>query len=137
ALGVSTNFANNFTVGSFGLVKNNLSFNHYDGKLRVGLTYGHTETDGYRENNRFERDGFLLNASYQIDAKNRIGLLINHIDYSAQVPSSLGATDFAENPRQASFTWKASKGYEANNSTLAGINYRHTFNKNLENSTSV
>jgi len=29
ALGRSTNFSNNFTMGSFGLLKNNLSFNHF------------------------------------------------------------------------------------------------------------
>ena len=55
AIGRSTNISNNLTVGSFGLLKNNLSFNHYDGKLRLGLQYGHMETDGYRENSNFER----------------------------------------------------------------------------------
>ncbi len=137
ALGISTNFSNNFTVGSFGLLKNNLSFNHYDGKLRLGLQYGRLETDGYRENNSFERDGLLLNTSYQINTKNKVGLLVNHIDYCAQIPSSLGITEFTENPRQASFTWKASKGYEDNNSTLIGLNYSHLFNDHLKNTTSV
>jgi iron complex outermembrane receptor protein len=46
---------------------------------------------------------------------------------SAQIPSSLGATAFAENPQQATFTCKASKGFEANNSTLIGISYAHEF----------
>lgn len=137
ALGVSTNFSNNFTVGSFGLLKNNLSFNHYDGKLRLGLQYGHMETDGYRENSNFERDGLLLNTSYQIDQKNTISLLVNHIDFTAQIPSSLGATAFAENPRQATFTWRASQGFEANNYTLVGLNLVHRFNANFQNSTGV
>lgn len=137
ALGRSTNFSNNFTVGSFGLLKNNLSFNHYDGKLRLGLQYGHLETDGYRENSNFERDGLLLNAAYQINPKNKISLLVNHIDYTAQIPSSLGATAFAEDPQQAAFTWKSAKGYEANNYSLVGVNYTHKFNEKLENSTSL
>lgn len=137
ALGKSTTLFNNFTIGSYGLIKNNLSFNHFDGKLRLGLQYGHTETDGYRENNNFERDGLLVNASYLINEKNKISLLINHIDYSAQIPSSLGATAFAENPQQATFTWKASQGFEANNYTLLGVNYEHTFSDKLKNSSSV
>jgi iron complex outermembrane receptor protein len=137
ALGRSTNFSNNFTIGSFGLVKNNLSFNHFDGKLRLGLQYGHLETDGYRQNSNFERDGFLLNTSYQINEKNKISLLINHIDFTAQIPSSLGATAFAEDPQQATFTWRVSQGFEANNYTLAGLNYSHRFSDKFNNSTSV
>ncbi|WP_273568353.1 TonB-dependent receptor family protein [Maribacter halichondriae] len=137
ALGVSTNFSNNFTVGTFGLLKNNLSFNHFDGKLRVGLQYGHTETDGYRQNSNFERDGFLLNTSYRINAKNKISVLVNHIDYTAQIPSSLGATAFAEDPSQATFTWRVSKGFETNNYSLVGLNFNHTFGNKFENSTSI
>jgi len=137
ALGRSTNFSNNFTVGSFGLVKNNLSFNHYDGKLRLGLQYGHLETDGYRQNSNFERDGLLLNTSYQINEKNKISLLVNHIDFTAQIPSSLGATAFAEDPQQATFTWRESQGFETNNYTLVGLNYSHSFNNKLKNSTSI
>lgn len=137
ALGRSTNVLNTFTVGSFGLVKNNLSFNHYDGKFRLGLQYGHLETDGYRQNSNFERDGFLLNASYQINANNSLALLVNHIDFTAQIPSSLGATAFAEDPQQATFTWRVSQGFEANNYTLVGLNYSHRFTDNLKNSTSV
>ncbi|GMN09320.1 TonB-dependent receptor PqqU [Croceitalea sp. MTPC9] len=137
ALGKSTTFSNNFTIGSFGLVKNNFSFNHNDGKLRLGLQYGHMETDGYRQNNNFERDGFLLNTSYQINPKNKISLLINHIDYTAQIPSSLGATAFSEDPQQATFTWRVSQGFEANNYSLVGLNYEHKFNEKFKNSSSL
>lgn len=137
ALGRSTNFSNNFTVGSFGLLKNNLSFNHYDGKLRLGLQYGHTEIEGYRDNSNFERDGILLNTSYRINAKNTIALLLNHIDYTAQIPSSLGATAFEENPQQATFTWRASQGFEANNNTLVGVSFSHEFTPALKNTTSI
>ena len=137
ALGRSTNISNNLTVGSFGLLKNNLSFNHYDGKLRLGLQYGHMVTDGYRDNSNFERDGLLLNAAYRIDEKNSISLLVNHIDYTAQIPSSLGATAFSKDPKQAAFTWRSARGYEANNYSLLGLNYTHLFNEKLKNSTSI
>ncbi|MFS4492480.1 TonB-dependent receptor family protein [Maribacter sp. 2308TA10-17] len=137
ALGKSTNFSNNFTAGSFGLLKNNLSFNHYDGELRLGFQYGHMETDGYRQNSNFERDGMLLNASFQLNDKNKISLLANHIDFRAQIPSSLGATAFAEDPQQATFTWRVSQGFEDNNSTLVGLSYAHKFNEKFENSTSI
>lgn len=137
ALGRSTNLSNNFTVGSFGLLKNNLSFNHFDGKLRLGIQYGHLETDGYRQNSNFERDGILLNTSYQINERNKISVLVNHIDFTAQIPSSLGATAFAEDPQQATFTWRSSQGFEANEYTLVGVNHAHQITDKLENSTSI
>lgn len=137
AIGISTNFSNTFTVGSFGMLKNNLSFNHYGGNLRLGLQYGHLETDGYRQNSNFERDGILLNTSYRFNAKNKIALLVNHIDYTAQIPSSLGATAFEEDPQQATFTWRTSKGFEANNFTLLGLNYQYSINEKLENTSSI
>ncbi|WP_246160835.1 TonB-dependent receptor family protein [Maribacter flavus] len=136
ALGRSTNFSNNFTLGSFNLLKNNLAFNHFDGKLRLNLQYGHLETDGYRENNNFERDGFLLNTSYQLNPKNKLSLLVNHIDYTAQIPSSLGITAFNEDPTQATFTWRASRGYETNNQTLLGVSLNHEFSARFNNTTS-
>ena len=137
ALGKSTNFSNNFTVGSFGLLKNNLSFNHFDGKLRLGLQYGHLETNGYRQNSNFERDGLLLNTSYQINKKNKISLVINHVDYTAQIASSIGATAFAEDPRQAAANWAAVEGFESNNYTLAGLSYSYKFNDNFKNTTGI
>ncbi|QLG45580.1 TonB-dependent receptor family protein [Costertonia aggregata] len=132
-----TRFTNNFTFGSYGLLKNNLSFEHNDDKLSFGIRYGHLNTNGFRENNRFQRDGFLLNSTFKINMKNSITFLLNHIDYTAQIPSSLGETDFIENPRQAAFTWGASQGFEANRYTLAGLSYTHSFDTSLENTTSV
>ncbi|WP_289037395.1 TonB-dependent receptor [uncultured Zobellia sp.] len=128
---------NSFTVGSYGLLKNNLRFSHSDKKLSLMLRYGHMETDGYRENNKFERDGILINTSYKINSKNTLSFLLNHIDYSAQIPSSLSRSAFDENPKQAAFTWKSSQGFEDNNYTLAGLSYQHKFSSRLKNTTSI
>ena len=137
ALGEVTTFQNNTTIGSYNLFKNNLSVLHSDDRFSLGLSYGHLETDGYRDNNTFERDGILLNTSYEINSNNSIGFLLNYIDYTAQIPSSLGETAFNENPRQAAFTWNAAKGYEANKYTLLGVSYDHRFSPNLKNTTSI
>ncbi|MET6989328.1 TonB-dependent receptor family protein [Sediminicola arcticus] len=130
-------FTNNFTVGSYELLKNNLDFSHRDGDIDLSLKYGHVETDGYRENSRFERDALLLNTSYEINAQNKIELLVNFIDYSAQIPSSISRSAFDEDPTQAAFTWAQSKGFEANKYTLLGLTYSHAFSKKLENATSI
>lgn len=132
-----TRFSNNFTVGSYNLIKNNTAFEFKDNVLSIGLRYDHLSTNGFRENNNFDRDGVLFNAGYRINAKNSFTLLLNHIDYTAQIPSSIGQTAFDEDPGQAAFTWRASQGFEANKYTLAGLSYSHKFTPGLTNTTSI
>lgn len=137
ALGKATNLTNNSTVGSFGLLKNNLSFNHNDGILRIGLQYGHMETNGYRENSNFDRDGLLLNTSLKIGNKSQIGLLVNHIDYTAHIASSIGQTAFNEDPKQAAANWGGVSGFETNNYTVVGLRWKQDLGSHLQNTTSV
>jgi iron complex outermembrane receptor protein len=133
----STYFRNNFTIGSYGLLKNNLQFSLKENKIALNLHYGYLETDGYRENNRFKREGVLLDLNYQINSKTNIGLLFNQVDYNAQIPSSLGETDFKESPTKAAFTWKSAKGYEDNKYSLTGLAINHTFSEKIKNTTSI
>lgn len=137
ALGKSTNFSNNFTVGSYNLLKNSFSFSHTDYKFSLSLNYDHIKTDGYRENNVFTRDALLLNTAYKINPKSTLGLLVNYVDYVAQIPSSLGITALNENPQQAAFTWKRAQGFEANNYVLTGLYHTYAFSEKLKNSTSI
>ena len=127
------NFANNLTLGSYNLFKNNLSVGHNDKGLALGLQYGHMQTDGYRDNSEYNGDGVLFNSSYQIDPKNRISLMLNQIDYKVYIASSVSKTSFDEDPKKAAPTWAAAKGYKAVKSTLTGVSYGHTFNDRLEN----
>ena len=101
------------------------------------LRYGHMTIDGYRDNNHFERDGILLNTAYKINSKSKIAFLLNYIDYTAQIASSLSQAAFDDDPTQAAFTWNAAKGYEANKYTLAGLSYSLAINQKLSNTTSV
>ena len=132
-----TKFSNNTTIGSYGLFKNSLGFTHAQKNFYMTFQYGHMEIDGYRENNRFERDGFLLNTIFKISEKSEIGLLVNHIDYSAQIASSLSQEDFNEDPTQAAFTWGSAKGYEDNNYSLIGLSHTYRASSKLKNTTSL
>lgn len=136
-LETGTGLSNNFTVGSYGLLKNNLSLSHSDENLNLNLHYGHMSTNGYRENNNYDRDGLLINLSHKINDKSTVSLLANYIDYTAQIPSSLSQTAFDEDPTQAAFTWNAAQGFEANKYTLIGVSHSYTFNENFGNTTGV
>ncbi len=126
-----------FTAGSYQMFKNNTGFSYQDEKWNLQLDYNYLSTDGYRDNNEFDRNGLLLNTSYKLNSKNSLGLLVNYIDYTAQIPSSLSRTAFEEDPTQAAFTWSQAQGFEANKYTLAGLSYDHQFNPNHRLTNSV
>lgn len=132
-----TALTNNFTVGSYGLLKDNLSLQHSENNFSLNLSYNHLETNGFRQNNQFARDGLLLNVQTKINQKSSWGLLLNHIDYTAQIPSSLNQTDFEEDPTRAASNWLEAQGFEANKYTLTGISFSHQFNNGLTNTTSI
>ncbi|MEM8999442.1 MAG: TonB-dependent receptor [Bacteroidota bacterium] len=124
--------SNSFTIGSYDMVKNNFAFRHSDQKFHLNFSYNHLQTDGYRQNNSFERDGFLFSSGIKLYSKGKLDLLINHIDYTAEIPSSINRTDFQENPRRAAANWLAARGFEDNRYTLVGISHSHNFNADLK-----
>ena len=132
-----TLISNNFTVGSFNLWKDNLSFSHREKNFGLRLSYNHLETDGFRQNSGLTRDGLLLNTSFNLSPKSELGILINYIDYTANIASSLNQTDFSENPRRAAANWLAARGYEDNKYTLTGLYHNYQLGDKLKNTTSV
>ncbi len=132
-----TRLANSLTVGSYGLVKNNLRFTHKSEALTLGVQYGTLEIDGYRENSSFERNGLLLNADYTLKGNHIVSLLVNQIGYNSGIASSISRSAFETNPRQAAFTWKASKGFEDNRYTLMGLSYSHQVSTSLTGTGSI
>lgn len=132
-----TYFKSNFTVGSFGLIKNSISVATADEKLALNLNYDHLKSDGFRENSNYNRKSVLLTSNYKFDAKNDLGVLINYTDYFAQIPSSISQTAYDEDPSQAAFTWGSAQGFEDNKQVLVGLNYTHRFSDNFSNTTSV
>ncbi|REG87650.1 TonB-dependent receptor family protein [Winogradskyella sediminis] len=132
-----THFKSNLTLGSFGLIKNNISLATKANKLALNLNYDHIRLDGFRDNNMYNRKAVLLTSNYKFNPKNDIGILINYTDYFAEIPSSIGYTAFNEDPSQAAFTWNAAQGFEDNKQVLVGLNYTHRFSNNFSNTTSV
>ncbi|MCL6274027.1 TonB-dependent receptor [Muricauda sp. 2012CJ35-5] len=132
-----TRLSNSFTVGSYSMIKDNLSFQHADENMQLSFSYNHFESDGYRQNNRFERDGFLLTSAINVGSKGELGLLLNYIDYNAQIPSSINQSDFDEDPTRAAGNWLAAQGFEDNQYTLLGVSYTHRFSENSKNTTSI
>ncbi|MBW8242325.1 TonB-dependent receptor [Muricauda oceani] len=132
-----TQLINSFTIGSFNMLKDNLTFSHSEDGLDISLSYNHLETDGYRQNSQFQRDGLLLNTKFRTGQKSSMALLVNYIDYTAHIPSSINQTDFEEDPTRAPSNWLESQGYEANKYILTGLSHTYQFSEQLQNTTSI
>lgn len=128
---------NNLTVGSFGLIKNTISTATSTEKFSLNLNYDYLRTEGFRENSEYERKSLLLTSLYKFNARNELSLLVNYIDYVAQIPSSIGKSAFEEDPSQAAFTWKEAQGFEDNKQILTGLSFTHRFSGNFSNTTSI
>lgn len=128
---------NSLTIGSFGLVKKSIASDYSNDDFNLHINYDHLELDGFRENSNYNRNTIFLNSSYRLNDKTELSLLINHTDYTAQIPSSIGSTDFEEDPSQAAFTWKQSKGFEADEQTLIGLSVKYQFSDDFKTTTSI
>lgn len=133
----TTSFKSSLNLGSNSMLKNTVSAATANEKFSLNLNYDHLETDGFRENNKYNRKNMLLTSKYKFNLKNEISLLLNYTDYFAQIPSSLGKTAFEEDPTQAAFTWNAAQGYEENKQILTGLGFTHIFSENFSNSSNV
>tara|TARA_R100000353_G_scaffold53405_1_gene42706 strand:- start:2806 stop:4866 length:2061 start_codon:yes stop_codon:yes gene_type:complete len=132
-----TNLKSSIILGSFGLLKNTITAASATKKISFNLHYDHLQTNGFRENNNYNRKALLFTSTYTINGRNSLSLLAKYTDYFAQIPSSLGKTAFEEEPTQAANNWRAAQGFEDNKHTVLGLSFKHIFSKNLQNTTSV
>lgn len=125
------------THGSYGLVKNtiNYGFNTERGSLNLG--YHKLETDGYRDNSAYYREGVTLAGELFRKEKSKLTYFGNYTYLRSYIPSSIDKNMFDNNPRGAAPTWAASRGYERYNSWLSGLAYDFSLASWLNNATSV
>ena len=127
---------NSTTLGSYGLFKNTAAANYADDQFSIHLNYDHLQTDGFRENSDYNRNAYLLMARFRPADGNEFNLLVSQINYLAHIPSSIGITDFEEDPGRAAANWKAAEGYEDEKKTLVGLSYSHRFEESFRNTSS-
>lgn len=125
------------THGSFGLVKNTISYGLNTETGSLNLSYHKLETDGYRDNSAYNREGVTLAGELFRTTDSKLTYFGNYTYLKAYIPSSISKTMFENNPRDAAPTWAASKGYEQYDSYMGGLSYDWKATDWLKNSTSV
>jgi len=115
------------TGGSFGYMKNALDFNYGTQKVNLNLSGNRIHSDGYRENNEYDRASIGLSGRVLLNTKTSMSFLSNYIDLLAFIPSSLSRTMYDSIPGAAAPGWAASRGFEDYYKWLTGIGISHTF----------
>lgn len=135
--GNSTKVSSEFTVGSFGLIKELTNLNIGLNKNAINFTHSITASDGYRDNNDYNRNTFTLSSKHILNAKNDISVLASFVNLKAFIPSSLNESDFKNSPSSAAFTWGRSKGFEDSDRGIIGITWTNQLNENFQQVTSI
>lgn len=112
-------FETQTTVGSFGLIGNNLLYQNSAQDLTIG--YENLQREGWRENSKFKRQSIFLNGK-KLFGRN-LQFLLYGIKNRSAIPSSLSQTDFDENPEEAADSWARIGGYEQYDKLISGITY--------------
>ena len=125
------------TVGSFGLLKNTINYGLNTSSGSLNISYHKLETDGYRDNSAYNREGVTLAGELFKKENSSLSYFGNYTYLKAFIPSSIDKETFDNNPRAAAANWDDAQGYEQYNSYLAGLAYDWMPATWLENSTSV
>ncbi len=123
--------SNSFHKGSWGLYRNTVSLDTGTDNFGLSLQYNHTQSNGYRQNNQYRRDGFTAISQLNPGDKTDLTVLFAYTSLTAQIPSSIDSLTFITQPASAAQNWLQTRGYEDYDKLLTGISANYTFNNNL------
>lgn len=132
-----TNVNGELNIGSFGLIKETININHGTNKNSFRAIYSNTHSDGYRDNNEYDRQTVTVNTNHYLGEKDELSFLGSYVDLKAFIPSSINEDTFINNPRAAAFTWGQAQGFEDSQRGIFGLSWNHQYYDNLKQTTSV
>lgn len=125
------------TYGSFNLIKNSINYSGATQSSSVNLNYHKLQTDGWRDNSAYDREGITLSGELFRKENSKLTYFSNYTWLKAFIPSSIDKKTFDENPKAAAATWAAAKGYKQYESVLGGLSYDWKISDHINNSTSI
>ncbi|GGK32837.1 TonB-dependent receptor [Yeosuana aromativorans] len=125
------------SLGSFGLTKEIVNFNYGTENNSFRAVYSNTKSDGYRDNNAYNRQTFTINTNHYLNETNSLSFLVSYVDLKSYIPSSVDENTYRNNPTAAAYTWAQSKGYEDSQRGIFGSTWDHQFNEHAKVITSI
>ncbi len=129
--------SNNFQGGSWDLYRNTIGLDTGTESLGLSMQYNHTQSNGYRQNNEYRRDGVTAVMSAIPGENTEITVLLAYTSLKAHIPSSIDSATYANRPRAAAANWLQTRGYEDYDKMLAGISADHNFSPSLSGNISL
>lgn len=118
-------------VGSYKTSRVLTRLQHSSDKLSLNLTYNKLTSDGYRDNNQYEKWQTGLTGRYYFDETSFISFIGVFTDLFSEIPSSLSKSDYQNNPRSAAANWSEAQGYEDYTRAFVGLSYQYSPAKNF------
>ncbi|WP_158584314.1 TonB-dependent receptor [Reichenbachiella sp. MSK19-1] len=118
--------------GSFGLRQYRVSGQVADDKRSLNLLYQDVHSDGYRDNNTYDRQSITLLGQSVWQEHSEFTLYANYTFLESFIPSSLGVDDYEDNPEQAASSWGDAEGKEDSERFRAGLTLKTNYSSRTE-----
>lgn len=114
------------SIGAYGLKRmtNGIKIVNDKQTASVSVKYHNTSSDGYRDNNNYNREGLNIIGVIDSDEQNTTTILANYTKVKAFIPSSLNRDDYDNSPQIAAANWAGVRGFEDNKKLLLGLSHR-------------
>ncbi len=120
----------NSGAGSYGMFQNAVTVDLIKSSSGLSVSYKNVHSDGYRQNNSYNRNSALVNYNFH-STRSEWDFLLLFTDVKAGIPSSIDSFTFENNPRSAAATWAKTKGREDTQRLLTGLTHQYTFSPTL------
>ena len=119
------------TLGAYGLKRmtNGIKLVNEGQTASLSVKYHSTSSDGYRDNNIYDREGVNILGVIDSGKKNTTTILANYTKVKAFIPSSLNRKDYENTPSIAASNWQSVNGFEDNKKLLIGLSHKVDFGK--------
>lgn len=125
------------SIGSFGLMKGIVNLNHGTENNSFRAVYSNTHSDGYRDNNTYDRQTLTVSSNHFINQTNKLSFLASYVDLKAFIPSSINENDYLNAPESAAFTWRQAQGFEDAKRGIFGVSWTHDFSSKTKQISSI
>lgn len=119
-----------FLSGSFGTHREGITVTSNRERSSHLLSTDFLYSDGYRENNRYNRSNLFSYNRFDLGESSRLSVLFDFVDLVAFIPSSIDYQTYVENPQKAAANWADIKGNEDARKIRGGATFFHSISEN-------
>ena len=112
-------------LGSYGLFRTIGKIEHSNDHVNLSLNYNQTHSNGYRDNNQYDRQSVTSLGTFYSSKGHSISYIAGYTDLKAFIPSSLDSSTYVTDPTAAAFTWGRTRGFEDYKKGLFGISFQN------------